>query len=275
MRFILHKRPLAAAALVLALLAMVAILRYAYFLSTAPGNGKNIQIVTIAEGTNLRKISRELQDQRLITSARPFVTHARLHGNAGRVKAGPYQFNDGMKPSEILTKLVDGDYFQQRFAVPEGYSIFQVAELLQQRKLFEQSTFLAACRDRQLLKELGIPGQSVEGYLYPSTYDIAPGTTAAELIRDMVGQFNKVYSEKFAAKEYTAGMTREQVIVLASLIEKEAVNPAERPLIASVFNNRLKKGMRLQSDPTAVYGVRAFAGKVSKADILRSTPYNT
>jgi UPF0755 protein len=216
-----------------------------------------------------------LENRHLTTSARLFVLNARLRGDAARLKAGPYLFNDGMTPSEILRKLVDGDVYVQRFAVPEGYSIFQIAELLHQRGIFPRNRFIAACRDRNLLKELGIPGKSVEGYLYPSTYDIPPEATEADIIREMVHQFDKVYDEQFDDRARTAGLTREQVVIMASLIEKEAVSPSERPLIASVFNNRLKKGMRLQSDPTAVYGVRAFGGKVSKTDIERPTPYNT
>jgi UPF0755 protein len=271
----LQKRPWAAAVSILALLFLIMAVRYAVFLNIAPGPGTNVQLFSVREGANLRQIARELEEKGLISSSRLFVMHVRMHGDAAQVKAGPYQFNAGMKPSEILKKMVDGDFYLQRFAVPEGYSIYQVAELLQQRKLFNREKFLAACSDRQLLKELGIPGRSVEGYLYPRTYDIMPGTTESGLIREMVGQFLKVYGERFICMAQNARLSRHEVVVLASMIEKEAVSPSEQPLIASVFHNRLKKGMRLQSDPTAVYGIRAFAGKVTKADIVRPTPYNT
>jgi len=122
---------------------------------------------------------------------------------------------------------------------------------------------------------LSIPAKSVEGFLLPRTYTIKPGTDAATLIKEMVAQFRSTYVLKYANQAKSLGLPELDVLTLASMIEKEAVVPAERPLIASVFFNRLQKNMPLQSDPTAVYGIRAFAGKISKKDILRETPYNT
>jgi len=159
--------------------------------------------------------------------------------------------------------------------VPEGYSIYQVAELLAGRRLFDKEAFLKECFSRPLLRELGINGKSVEGYLYPSTYDIKPDMTAADLIRLMAGQFDKVYSREFAGRVNGSRLSKREVITLASMIEKEAVRPEEKPLIASVFYNRLTRRMPLQSDPTSVYGVRAFAGNISKRDITHATPFNT
>ncbi len=275
MKFSLHNKPWALLLIVLAISMAFASIRFVAFLVTPPGSGSNVQVVTVGQGADLRTTARMLEKLHLVSSARLFVLNARLRGAASRLKAGPYQISDGMTPSEILEKLVSGDVYVQRFAVPEGYSIFQVAELLQQRKIFRKDRFLAVCRDRKLLKELGVPGKSVEGFLYPSTYDIPPGAAEADIIREMVHQFDKVYDARFDDLARKEGLTRVQVVTLASMIEKEAVSPTERPLIASVFMNRLKRGMRLQSDPTAVYGVRAFGGKVSKADIERVTPYNT
>ncbi|MDD2338023.1 MAG: endolytic transglycosylase MltG, partial [Geobacteraceae bacterium] len=186
-----------------------------------------------------------------------------------------YRFTDGMPPVEILSKLVNGDVFEVRFVVPEGYSIYQIAKLLDTRKIFPKDNFLRECFDKNLLKELQIPAKSVEGFLSPRTYTIKPGTDAATLIREMVAQFRSTYTLKYAKKTQSLGLRDQDVITLASMIEKEAVVPAERPLIASVFLNRLKMGMPLQSDPTSVYGIRAFAGKISKKDILRDSDYNT
>lgn len=248
---------------------------FGLFVATPSGNGTNIRILDFTEGHSFRKFAGELEGARIISSARMFVFYARLRGADARVKAGSYQFNDGLSPAEILRRMVAGDVFAYRFAVPEGFSIYQIAELLEGRRLFKREAFLKQCFSGQLLKELGIEGKSVEGYLYPSTYSIPPRMDEAGLIRMMVGQFNKVYEQRFAGRVQSIGMSRNSVITLASIIEKEAVMPAERPLVASVFRNRLGKGMPLQSDPTAVYGVRAFAGKVSKQDIMRRSPYNT
>ena len=245
------------------------------FLARPAGDGKNIRILDFTEGSSLRKFAGELETSGIISSARLFLVYTRLRGADGRVKAGSYQFSDGLSPVEILRKLVAGEVFVYRFAVPEGYSIYQIAELLDGRGIFRKDAFLKQCFDRALLKELGIGGKSVEGYLFPSTYSIPPRMDEAGLVRMMVAQFDKVYGQRFAGRVEALRTSRNAVVTLASIIEKEAVNPAERPLVASVFWNRLKKGMPLQSDPTAVYGIRAFAGKVSKQDIMRTTPYNT
>lgn len=248
---------------------------FGLFVATPSGDGANIRIFDFTEGQSFRKFAGELEKAGTISSARMFVIYARLRGADARVKAGSYQLSDGLSPAEILRRMVAGEVFAYRFAVPEGYSIYQVAELLEGRGLFKKEAFLKQCTDRALLTELGIGGTSVEGYLFPSTYSIPPRMDEAGLIRIMVGQFNKVYGQKFADRVVSRGLSRHEVITLASIIEKEAAIPAERPLVASVFRNRLKKGMPLQSDPTAVYGVRAFAGKVSKQDIMRRSPYNT
>jgi UPF0755 protein len=171
--------------------------------------------------------------------------------------------------------MVAGEVFSIRFTVPEGYSIYQVAELLSGRRMFNKDSFLKECFNRHLIEELGIKGKSVEGYLYPSTYDFNPGISPADVIRLMVKQFEKVYQRDFSGRATECGLSRQEIIILASMIEKEAMTPRERPIISSVFRNRLLRGMPLQSDPTAVYGVRAFAGPVSRQDICRKSPYNT
>ena len=152
--------------------------------------------------------------------------------------------------------------------------MYQAAELLEQKGYFSKHAFLEKCRDKQLLARLGICSDSAEGYLYPATYNLPRGGNEEGLLEQMVGEFNKAY----AAIQGGGGahqLSRRAIITLASIIEKEAVSADEKPLISSVFHNRLRIGMPLQSDPTAVYGVRVFFGKVSKADIQRHSPYNT
>ncbi|GFE56186.1 endolytic transglycosylase MltG [Geobacter sp. AOG1] len=248
---------------------------FGMFVFVPAGTGKRVEVVELAPGAPFRRIAADLEEKRIITSGRLFVLLARLRGATAKVQAGPYQVSDGMTPGEILDRMVTGDVYVQRFAVPEGYSIYQIAELLEGRRLFPKGEFLRACADRQFLAELGIPARSAEGYLYPSTYNIPPGTTPAQLIRQMVEQFDKVFGQKFASRVGAAGLSKGELVTMASMIEKEAVIPEERPLIASVFLNRLRSRMPLQSDPTAVYGVRAFAGSVSRRDIQRVSPYNT
>ena len=262
-------------ALLALFLVIIPLAGFGIFIATPAGDGKNVRLFDFSGGSSLKKLAGELEGAKIISNARLFVLYARLKGADAKVKAGSYQFNDGLPPSEILRRMVAGEIFAARFAVPEGYSVYQVAELLESKGIFKKEPFLKQCFNRALLKELGISGKSVEGYLYPSTYTIPPTMDEAGLIRTMVGQFDKVYSQRFDGRVQSLRVSTASVVTLASMIEKEAVVPTERPLIASVFKNRLNKGMPLQSDPTALYGVRAFGGKVSKQDIGRSTPYNT
>lgn len=193
------------------------------------------------------------------------------------MQAGYYEFNDGMRPGQILAKMVAGDFYERMFALPEGYSTYQIAEMLEKRGLYKRDDFLRACRDRAVLAEFHLTGDSVEGYLLPGSYNVVPGLSEKELVRQMLQRFQAKYAGDagLAARAKMAGMSLRQLVTLASMIDKEAVLPSERPMIAAVFDNRLKKKMRLQSDPTAVYGIRAFAGSVTKQDILRPSPYNT
>lgn len=266
------KRPVLIA---VALLAIIIAGRAAFFLLSPPGRGEVVREMDFPKGSSVRRLANNLEKEGVVGSARLFTLYARLLGATGRVQAGTYQFSNAMTPGEIIRKLVAGEVYEKRFAVPEGYSIFQIAEMLDTRGLYKKKEFLAACRDPRILREAGIRGKSVEGYLYPSTYDLMKVADAASLVKMMTTQFRKVYAERFPSLEKPAGMTSAEVITLASLVEKEAVIPEEKPLIASVFFNRLRKGMPLQSDPTAVYGLRAFGGKVTGTDVRRSTPYNT
>lgn len=245
------------------------------FALVPPGDGKVIREVDFPRGSSVRRLADQLEKGGVLRSARLFTLYARLTGSAARVKAGTYQFSDAMKPAQILRMLVAGEVHEKRFAVPEGYSIYQLAEMLESRGLSTREAFLAACRNPEILREAGIRGKSVEGYLYPSTYNLVKVTDAREIVRMMTAQFRKVYDERFPHMEQASGLSRNEIITLASIVEKEAVSPEEKPLIASVFHNRLKVGMPLQSDPTAVYGLRAFGGKVTGTDVRRNTPYNT
>jgi UPF0755 protein len=246
---------------------------YLVCLLTPMGSGATVREVSFPPGSGIKKLAGELKGGGIIRSSWHFILVSRLRGQAHRLKAGDYRFTDAMATSEILRKLVEGDVDFRRFTLPEGYSIYQAAELLEQKGLLGREEFLAACRNPQLMVRFGARTASVEGYLYPATYNLSRGGTADQLVTQMIAQFEKAYSG--IASGAGPVLSRHEVVTLASMIEKEAVTPVEKPLISSVFHNRLRIGMPLQSDPTAVYGVRAFAGKVTKTDIERRSPYNT
>jgi len=265
----------AGAIILIILILALPLLTYRNFQQSSLGHGKTVKVFDFSSGYTMKKIAEELERSGIISSSMLFSLYSRLEGADARVKAGTYRFSDAMSPVEILRKLVAGEVYELRFSVPEGYSVYQIAELLDHRGIFNKESFLRHCFSRSLLDELGIRAKSVEGYLYPSTYTIKPDADERSLIRDMVSRFRSVYDDKFAAQAKVSGLLQSEVLTLASMIEKEAVVPEERPLIASVFHNRMKRKMPLQSDPTSVYGIRAFAGKISKQDILRDNPYNT
>jgi UPF0755 protein len=234
-----------------------------------------VEIVELVRGRSLRTFSNGLESRGMVSSARLFALYARLRGGDAKVKAGVYQFNDSMRPGEILDKMISGDVYQRLFALPPGYSMYQVAEMLEKRGFFGKESFLKACRDQALLAQLGVSAPSAEGYLLPGSYNILPGRIERDVVREMVQRQRELLGTGLAQRAKSAGLSTNALLTLASMVEKEAVLPDEEPLIAAVFKNRLRIGMRLQSDPTALYGVRAFSGKVSREDILRVTPYNT
>jgi UPF0755 protein len=249
--------------------------RFYLFLQVPAGSGKRVEIVELVRGRSLRTFASGLEARGIVSSARLFSLYARLKGGDARVKAGIYQLSDGMRPGEILAKMISGDIYQRLFALPEGYSMYQVAEMLEKRGIFTKDSFLQACRDRALLAQLGVSASSAEGYLLPGSYNILPGRNERDVVREMVQRQRQLLESGLNQRAAKAGLSTSALLTLASMVEKEAVLPAEKPMIAAVFANRLKIGMRLQSDPTALYGVRAFSGKVSRDDILRPTPYNT
>ncbi len=251
------------------------LLWYLICLYYSPGNGGVVRDISFPPGGGIRKLATELKSAGVIHSSWHFVLMTRLRDKAHKLKAGEYRFNDGMTPQQILNKLVNGDVDYLKFSLPEGYSIFQAAELLEQKGLFKKDSFLKLCRDTSLTSQLGTGVRSVEGYLYPATYNLPRSGSEEQLVVQMIEKFEKKYAELTKDGLSAPGMSRHEIITLASIIEKEAVSPEEKPLISSVFHNRLRIGMPLQSDPTAVYGVRAFSGKVTKADIQHQSPYNT
>lgn len=238
------------------------------------GTGSVAHDISFPAGSGIKKLARELKQKGLIRSSIHFTLLSRLRGSANRLKAGDYRLDNSMHAGEILNKIANGEVDYRRFSLPEGYSIYQAAEILEQKGYFKRDEFLDACRKRELLGKFHIEAASCEGYLFPATYNLSRSETAEGLIEQMIGEFEKNY-KKLAAGSIGVSMQLHDLVTVASLIEKEAVEASEKPLIASVFHNRLKIGMPLQSDPTAVYGVRVFAGKVTKKDILRPSAYNT
>lgn len=225
--------------------------------------------------TSAWDISRMLEDRGVITDGPTFMAVAILKGRAKRFQAGIYVFEGERTPMEVMNDIFTGKTLRHRLTIPEGSTIFQIADLVSRAGTVSRKEFITAAMDPDNAAFFGIDAPSLEGFLFPDTYFLPPRATPLEVIARMVDRFTKVYSPEMARRADQLGMTKLEVVTLASLIEKEAKNRDEKPLISSVFHNRLRKGMRLQSDPTAVYGIDGFSRKIEPADLTRPTPYNT
>ena len=232
------------------------------------------QIFTVHKGATLRKVICDLEKKGIIANKTPLLLWNRLIGRGTRVKAGEYRLNSGMSPLRVLNILSKGVIITHPVTIPEGFTIRQIAEELDRKGLADKAEFRALAEDPDIVKRYGISGPSLEGYLYPDTYRFGRGQSPISIIDVMVKRFFEV-TGPLKERIGESGMTLQQVVTMASLIEKETGQREERPVIASVFLNRLKRGMRLESDPTVIYGIRDFNGDLTRKDLSEPTPYNT
>ncbi len=248
---------------------------YLNFYSTlSPGKGEKV-VVEISKGLGLKEIALKLEEASLIRSDKLFILSAFLKGAAGKLKAGEYEFQIGDSLEQILNKLINGDVVVRKITIPEGFTIKDIADLLEKNNIMRRESFIEKASRTEFTKELlGVSLPSFEGYLFPDTYLYKKGITPEELIRLMVSRFKEVY-EPLKATSEELNLTDYEVVTLASIIEKETGNVNERPLISAVFHNRLRLGMRLESDPTVIYGIGAFNGNLTKNDLRIETKYNT
>ena len=237
------------------------------------------QPVTVRRGESLTALAIRLHDEGLLEDPGYFRFLALLRGDSRRVKAGEFVVQGRVSPSVLIDDLVHGESRLWRFTIPEGYSIREIAGKLEREGKGNSANFLRLAQDPAFIASLGLsvaPGKpTLEGFAYPETYYFSAGTGEAELLRNMVREFQKRAEPTLTERANTAGFTPYQALVLASIIEKETGAPDERSLISAVFHNRLKKDMRLYSDPTVIYGLGDFNGNLTRKGLERDTPYNT
>jgi UPF0755 protein len=246
-----------------------------YFLDPLNPEITETLLVDATEQRSFKEIARSLEEQGLIRSSRSLRLMARLQHKDTLVKAGEYEFSPAMSPQQILNKLVRGEMFTRKVTVKEGMTLADIGAALEQAGILARNTFDIAARDADLLREEGVEATSFEGYLFPETYQFPRNTTARKIIKTMHEQLVKRWSPEMTQRTQIYGYSKHQVITLASIIEKESGNFEEQPVISSVFHNRLKLGMRLQADPTVIYGIPNFNGNITKRDLTTLTPYNT
>ena len=176
---------------------------------------------------------------------------------------------------EVLRRLESGRVVTHQVTIPEGFTALDIAQLLASERLADPVRFMALVGDPALATRLGLPGPTLEGYLFPDTYRLSRGMGEEEILQIMAARFRQVVPADIEARAERLQLDIRGVITLASLIEKEAKQDRERPIIAGVFLNRLRLSMPLQSDPTAVYGAPDPRRRVTPLDLQRKTPYNT
>lgn len=230
---------------------------------------------TIAPGASLKKLALQLEGDGVLEGEARFRILGRVMGYAGRIQAGTYSLDRPLTPLELLGKIVRGEVIQGAVLFVEGWNIREIRQELARNPQLEHK--LVDMTDADLLAAIGAEEGHPEGLFFPSTYFFSPDSADIELLR----RAYQVQRQKLLAAWETraSGLpykTPYEALIMASIIEKETGAPEERPLIAAVFVNRLNKGMRLQTDPTVIYGLGAkFDGNLRKADLQRDTPYNT
>jgi len=232
-------------------------------------------IIVIVPGTAFKHVAQQLEETGVVADARYFAWLARLKQAAGKIRTGDYMFRKAALPGEVLERLLKGDVHQYPLTLPEGLTLEEIAARLDASGLGSGERFLAAAHDPELLKELGIEADSAEGYLFPETYLLPKGYGEKRLVRRMIEEFKRRLPEGFAEVASERGLSLHQLVTLASIVQKEVARVDEMPLVAAVFHNRLRIGMRLQSCPTVIYGLEEFDGNLTREHLETYTPYNT
>jgi UPF0755 protein len=240
----------------------------------APQAGKDA-IIMIEQGSSLSRMARTLEKEGLINRDRLFVLLARLRGNTRTIHTGEYQIKKGMSQNEILTMFVNGSVITYPVTILEGWNYFQLREQLKNSVKLKQT--LTGVSDTELMKKLGSPGLHPEGNFYPDTYLYTAGSTDYAILEKAYNKMQLKLEAQWKSREpglpYKSSY---EALIMASIVEKETGQADERPLIAGVFVNRLRKKMRLQTDPTVIYGMgKKFNGNIRKKDLRKDTPYNT
>ena len=232
-------------------------------------------VITIPAGQSLKTTTAALFKNGIITSPFKFNLIARVKGYDKRLKAGEYALSASMAPIQIMEKLVKGEVELYKITIPEGFNIYQVADLIAEAGFDQNSNFIEAATNADLARKNKIHAETFEGYLFPETYYFPKKVKVETIISTMADRFWKVFNSAWQERADQLGFSIHQIVTLASIIEKETGAPLERPVISSVFHNRLKKNMRLESDPTVIYGLKNFDGNLKRAHLETPTPYNT
>jgi len=253
----------------------VLIITHVYSFVRQPASPPEAVKLEIEPGSSAWEISKKLQEHGIISDYATFMVVAVVTGKFSHLQAGTYVFEGVHYPLDIMGILFQGKTLRYKITVPEGSDIFDIADIVAATGLISKETFIHIATSKDSAQFFGIEAPSLEGYLYPDTYFLAANMTPLEIMAKMINRFKHIYALEIQQKYQNPDFSLLEIITLASIIEKEAAKPDEKPIISSVFHNRLKKNMKLQSDPTAIYGIDNFDRDILHKDLERDSPYNT
>lgn len=246
--------------------------------ATAACNGgerEGYDRVTIPQGAAFRAAADSLHDAGFVSSPWLFRVYARLTGRDREIRAGTYVLQHGLSWNELVNALRRGQGIERRITIPEGWALREIVPELAEQLGVPEDSVRRAVRDTALLHALGIYTPTLEGYIFPDTYIFAYGTQPRTAVREMVRRFEEVWQPAWNSRLSELGMSRNDIVTLASIIEKEARLAEERPVISAVYHNRLRSGMPLQADPTVQYALGEHHQRVLYRDLEVDSPYNT
>ena len=232
-------------------------------------------VYTVPSGASITRVARDLEAAGVVESALRLVLQARWSGDAGRIKAGEYALEPGLTPNGLLDQLVEGVVVQYPFTIIEGWTFRELRRRIAESGVLAQT--LEGLSDGEMMAKLGHPEMHPEGRFFPETYHFPSGATDLQLLRRAFDAMSDYLDSAWARRAADLPLSSpDEALVLASIVEKETGAAEERARIAGVFVSRLRRGMRLETDPTVIYGLGdAFDGNLTKADLKRDTPYNT
>jgi len=247
---------------------------------TTPFGSAAEKVVEVAPGSSPRQVVRALARAGVLADDEQAWRWLRfLKKDPRPLQAGEYAFTGPLLPDQVMERLYRGEVQLHRFTVPEGLRVEEIAEIVGRSGLAAEAEVRALARDPAVAKALGVPFDSLEGYLFPDTYAFPRSTTARQIVEAMVGRFRAAWAEAAAHRHTELALTEGELVTLASIVEKETGQVDERPRIACVFHNRLARGMKLQTDPTVMYATFKRTGRwsrnITRADLATPHPYNT
>lgn len=248
---------------------------YGYNLVFIPPISTGEKAVDIPAHKSLRTIATILENEGVIKNKWPLVFYAKLTGAARKLQSGEFMFKTFSSPKDALETLLHGTVVLHRVTIPEGSTVAEMAPWFEQATVTSATDFIAATRDIQFLTAFGVPIDRMEGYLFPSTYLFPKNERIKKIFQVMIDELQKNILPEDKQKAARYGWNLHQWLTIASVIEKETGSPDEYPLVSSVFHNRIVKGMKLQSDPTVIYGIENYDGNIRKKDLITDHPYST